>query len=310
MIRPLIPQRADPFLTKHNGVYYFTASVPEYDRIELRSSETVGGLAAAKPRAVWSKHAGGPMSYHIWAPELHLIDGVWHIYFAAGEAGNIWEIRPYALRCGGEPMTGAWTECGPMQAAEGDDAFTDFSLDGTVFTHKGKRYFVWAEKVGRQFGVSNLYIAEMETPVKLKTARVLLSTPEYGWERVGFRVNEGAAVLSRGGKVFISYSASATGAMYCMGLLCADGDADLLDPASWSKESRPVLATDAARAVYGPGHNSFCADGRGGDLCVFHARQYAEIEGDPLNDPNRHTFVMRVRYDGGGKPLFDLSETL
>ncbi|MDA5483519.1 alpha-N-arabinofuranosidase, partial [Yersinia intermedia] len=34
---PLIEQRADPFIYRHtDGYYYFTASVPEYDRLELR----------------------------------------------------------------------------------------------------------------------------------------------------------------------------------------------------------------------------------------------------------------------------------
>lgn len=33
---PLIIQRADPYIYKHtDGYYYFTASVPSYDRIEI-----------------------------------------------------------------------------------------------------------------------------------------------------------------------------------------------------------------------------------------------------------------------------------
>ena len=39
---PLIEQRADPWIYKHtDGAYYFTASVPEYDRIELRRAEAI-----------------------------------------------------------------------------------------------------------------------------------------------------------------------------------------------------------------------------------------------------------------------------
>ena len=34
---PLVRQRADPHITYHrDGWYYFTATVPEYDRLELR----------------------------------------------------------------------------------------------------------------------------------------------------------------------------------------------------------------------------------------------------------------------------------
>ena len=34
---PLIPQRADPWIIRHSdNRYYFTGTVPEFDRIELR----------------------------------------------------------------------------------------------------------------------------------------------------------------------------------------------------------------------------------------------------------------------------------
>lgn len=301
---PLILQRADPFLTLYDGVYYFTASVPTYDCIEIRSSDTIDGLKTATPKIVWTKHKSGIMSEHIWAPEMHLIDGVWYIYFAASQADNKWELRPYALRCtGSDPMADRWEEAGAMIGVEGDDAFTDFSLDGTVFEHKGERYFVWAEKVGKQFGISNLYIAAMESPTKLKTKRVLISTPEHDWETVDFWVNEGAAVIKRHGKIFMTFSASATGAMYCMGLLTADENADLLDPKSWVKTPKPIFTTNPDKEIYGPGHNSFSVDEEGKDICIFHARPYEKIVGDPLYDHNRNAFVVRYSVDKGG--MFD-----
>ena len=47
-----------------------------------------------------------------------------------------------------------------------------------------------------------------------------------------FWVNEGAAVLKRNGRIFITYSGSATDSNYAMGLLTADETATLLDPES------------------------------------------------------------------------------
>lgn len=74
--KPLIIQRADPFIYKHeDGYYYFIASVPSYDRIELRRSRTIAGLAYATPRTIWRKHETGEMSKLIWAPEIHYIAG-------------------------------------------------------------------------------------------------------------------------------------------------------------------------------------------------------------------------------------------
>jgi len=304
MIKPLILQRADPFLTKHNGMYYFTASVPQFDRIEIRAAKKIKKLSKAKPRTIWTKRETGIMSEHIWAPEMHLIDGKWYIYFAASQADNKWELRPYALKCQGDPMTNEWEEAGPMIGAEGDDAFTDFSLDGTVFDHNGERYFVWAEKVGKQFGISNIYIAAMETPTKLKSKRVLIATPTHDWETVDFHVNEGASVIKHGRKIHIVFSASATGAMYCMGLLSADENSDLLIPESWHKDPMPIFSTDPSKVLYGPGHNSFCEDENGKPICIFHARQYEKIVGDPLYDHNRHTYIMKYEFDKDGKIKF------
>ena len=194
--------------------------------------------------------------------------------------------------------------CTIASADEDEFSFRAFSLDATVFEDHGKRYYVWAEKVGVGRQISNLYIAEMETPNKLKTVQVLLTTPDYDWERVGFWVNEGPAVIKRDGKIFLTYSASETGAPYCMGMLTADSGADLLDPLSWKKERYPVLASDPSIEVYGPGHNSFTVDEDGNDILVYHARKESVIEGDPLYNPNRHTMLMKVRWENG-RPIFD-----
>lgn len=299
-----IPQRADPYVLHHtDGLYYFTATVPTYDRIVLRRAASLEELKNAPETCIWTAHETGQMATHIWAPELHWIDGAWYVYFAAGEREDVWAIRPYVLRCtGADPLADAWEELGMMRAAE-DFSFRDFSLDMTTFVHRGKRYAVWAEKVGHGKKISNLYIAEMKSPTELATAQVLLTTPDYDWERVDFWVNEGPSFLAHGDKVHIAFSASATGACYCMGLMTADADADLLDPKSWTKSRHPVLTTNETVGLYGPGHNSFTRDAEG-DIMVFHARTYEKIEGDPLDDPNRHAWLMRVQWDGD-MPVFD-----
>lgn len=304
---PWILQRADPYVYRHtDGTYYFTASVPAYDRIVLRRAKTLEGLARAEEVTVWTRHETGPMGAHIWAPELHYLDGRWYLYFAGGEAEKKWEIRPYVLECvQSDPMTGKWEEKGKMQAAEGDDfSFQAFSLDGTVFENRGKRYYVWAEKVGVGKQISNLYIAEMETPCRLKTVQVLLTTPDYDWERVGFWVNEGPAIIKKGGKIYLTYSASETGISYCLGMLTVSEEADLLDPRSWKKERYPVLTGDEKKGIYGPGHNSFTVDEDGNDVMVYHARTEKEITGDPLYNPNRHAMLMKIDWDKEDKPIF------
>ena len=311
--KALIEQRADPYVCRaEDGSYYFTASVPTYDKIILRHAKSLTGLAGAEEITVWKKHDAGDMSQHIWAPELHFIEGKWYIYYAASRKDDIWRLRPYVLRCeGADPMKDQWSECGMLQKSEDDIySFQAFSLDTTIFENRGKYYCVWAEKVSVGIQISNLYIAEMESPLKLKTAQVLLTTPDYEWERVDIWVNEGPAVLKHNGRIFLTYSASATGECYCMGMLSIGEEEDLLDPRAWEKEKKPVLASDEQKGLYGPGHNSFTKLEDGTDICMYHARTYPEIEGDPLYDPNRHAFVMKVEWDKEGYPVFDYCNNL
>lgn len=311
--KPLIEQRADPYVYRHtDGYYYFTASVPAYDKIILRRAESLEKLGNAEENVIWTKHESGEMSEHIWAPEIHYLDGKWYIYFAAGEKNDVWKIRPFVLECTGEdPVRDPWTECGRMRRADEDIySFEAFSLDATVFEHRGQHYLVWAEKVSVGIQISNLYIARMESPTKLATAQVLLTTPDYDWERREIWVNEGPAVLKKNGRIFLTYSASATGECYCMGMLSIGEDEDVLDPRAWKKERYPVLKSNEKAGIFGPGHNSFTTLPDGTDICVYHARPYARIEGNPLYDPNRHTMLMRVEWDEKGYPVFDIHNNL
>jgi GH43 family beta-xylosidase len=127
------------------------------------------------------------------------------------------------------------------------------------------------------------------------------------WEKVKFDVNEAPAVLEKNGRVFMTYSASATDANYAMGMLTASASANLLDAASWVKSPAPVFASNAATGQYGPGHNSFTttSDGKT-DILVYHARNYRDIVGDPLHDPNRHTRAQAIVWRPDGTPDFGM----
>ncbi|WP_068675090.1 family 43 glycosylhydrolase [Oceanobacillus sp. Castelsardo] len=298
---PLVEQRADPYIYKHtDGYYYFTGSYPEYDRIVLRRSKSITGLKDAEEIVIWEKHEEGIMSEHIWAPEIHYVDGNWYVHFAAGDRDDVWAIRPYVLENKSEdPFEGDWLEKGQVNID-----FQSFSLDATTFEHRGKRYLVWAQKVENDT-ISNLYIAEMENPWTIKSKQVVLSTPDLPWEQEGFYVNEGAAFLKRNGKVFIAYSASATDYRYAMGILTADENSNLLDPNSWTKSKEPVFVTCEETKEYGPGHNSFTVAEDGvTDLLVYHARPYKEIVGNSLYDHNRHARVQQLFWDQHGNPYF------
>jgi GH43 family beta-xylosidase len=270
---PIVLQRADPWIHRDeaSGCYTFIGTAPEFDRIELRQACRLNDLKLAEPVVVWRKRESGPMSANVRAPELHRIDGVWTIYFAAGDVEKRFSIRMYA----------------------------------TTFEHRGTRYLVWAQMDAERSYNSALWMEEMDSPVSIRQPVTLLSEPTLDWEIQGYKVNEGAAVIVRNGRVFITYSASATDQRYAMGLLWADADADLLDPRSWHKNPEPVFATNEALGRYGPGHNSFtlAEDGQT-DLMIYHARDYRELQGTPLTDPNRHARARVLHWDERGFPDF------
>lgn len=140
----------------------FLRNVPDYDQIELRRAASVQELSTAKPRVVWTRHASGPMSANIWAPEIHFIANKWYIYFAAARASKpneagLYDHRMYVLENDSpNPLEGTWVEKGQIKTA-----WESFSLDATTFEHLGTQYLVWAQKDPAIEGNSNLYIAAM-----------------------------------------------------------------------------------------------------------------------------------------------------
>ena len=244
--------------------------VPLYDRIVLRRAASLEDLQAATEVTIWSKPEQGPQSHLIWAPEIHRIGDAWYVYYAAAPDSDItvdspgtddtFNHRVYCLECLDEdPLTGTWTEKGQV-----DTGWESLALDATSFVHQGDQYLVWAQQDFAVKGHSNLYIARMENPWTLATPAVMLCKPELDWEIVGFWVAEGPSVLQRDGRLFLTYSASATGIEYAMGLLTASADADLLDPASWTKSPESVYGRRPPRRHLRPGPQQLHGVTRGG----------------------------------------------
>ena len=330
---PLTEQRADPQIVydETENCYYFTASYPAYgnvnsgyDRIVLRKADSISGLSDESTEiTIWTAPSSGTMARHVWAPELHKIAGKWYLFFAAGNSDNIWAIRPYVLVCQGDDPYVAenWKKAdgsAEVYAATSKDSskFTHMSLDMTYFTDEDAEgithhYVIWAE-----LSPSSLYMQEInpDRPWEGISDVILLTTPEYGWERDSELVNEGPSILKHDGKIFCTFSASGTGPEYCIGLLYADETSDLMNPDSWTKLSYPLLTSEDVPGEYGPGHNSFTVDADGNPVFVYHARseecyndkcQWASS--DPLYDPCRHARVKNVHWSADGLPILNMS---
>jgi GH43 family beta-xylosidase len=301
---PVITQRADPSVYKHtDGYYYLTDSVPDYDIVELRRATTLHGLATATPIPVFHVTASGPQSGWIWAPDIRFYDGAWYIYYSASPNTSKFDQRIYSMRnTSPNPMIGAWTQNGQLTTE-----YQSFTIDATSFTNAdGLRYLLWAQKDPAIRANSNIYIARLSTPTAITGQPTRLSVPTYPWETVGFAVNEAPAVLQKNGKIFVTYSSSATDANYTMGLLTVSDKVDILNAANWTKSPTPVFQTSAANSVYGPGSNSFTVSANGvDDINVYNARSYPKVT-DPLTDRNRSIRMQKVNWNPDGTPNFGL----
>jgi GH43 family beta-xylosidase len=150
-----------------------------------------------------------------------------------------------------------------------------------VLEDAGRLYMIWSGWEGDVNGVQSLYIAELSDPWTVKGPRTRISTPQYGWERVGdlkgepshVDVNEGPEVLRRGNRIFVVYSASGCWTdEYGMGMLTAEGGSDLRKAESWKKSATPVFSKAPENGAFGPGHGSFFRSADGSeDWMLYHA---------------------------------------
>ena len=322
---PFIEQRADPCILKGNdGYYYFTASYPMrgdsdaegYDRIVLRRSKTIAGLAEAEEIAIWDCDSSNTENRYVWAPEIRLVDGNYYVFYTSSIDNSVWSIRPHVLKCTNPAdimNPSSWQAMGRMQSVASDGlAFTGFSLDMTVFENQGHWYVIWAQSDG----YSSLFLAEIDPkePWKCISESVKISVPEYSWERQVENVDEGPSVIKNNGKIYVAFSASGTGPEYCVGLLSIDETADMLDKNAWVKQPYPVLTSSDVPGEYGPGHNSFTVDEDGNPIFVYHARGQQCYEdkcewsnSSSLGDPCRDARLKRVHWAADGTPILKMS---
>ena len=260
---PILPApSADPWVILHEGSYYSCESRRQ-NSIWVRKAKCLTELRNDEGSMIWSAPALGANSNSVWAPELHLIEGKWYIYYAADDGLNenhrMWVLEgltndpagPY--RCRGSFETSGW------------------AIDGTVLkTPDGTLYYVWSGWPGKENGQQYLYIAPMTNPWTLGAERTCIAKPDHPWECVEMAICEGPQVLQRDGRTFIIYSASGSWSEdYCLGMLELTG-ADPLQPGNWKKHGCVFCKTDY---VWGIGHCSFVKSQDGTeDWIIYHAK--------------------------------------
>jgi len=275
----------DPFMIKCDGAYILTFTIG--NRVELWRSSLLHDFhdnVAAK-RIIWSPFPSRPLEpaadecrqpqdaqaemSDIWAPELHMVEDYWWVYFCAAHPskGNP-SHRMYVLRgphVSSDPMepTSKFVLEGPLRGLP-----DHWAIDGTVFTLNNELYLCYS---GWPLDTNDdlkqeLFIAKMLDPVTADPSLGVhvIAAPDYGWEKFKdpgdgpwHEINEGPQWLEMGSFRGIVYSAGASWTSnYNLGILEYIGG-DPLQPHSWRKHPTPLLTNDpSGQGPYAPGHCS------------------------------------------------------
>lgn len=309
---PLCDYGPDPWAIWHEGSYYYMHTM--VDSLVLWKTKDITDIRNAEKKTIWIP-ADPSNRHNLWAPEIHHINGKWYVYYAADD-GNTDNHQMYVLENPNkDPFDGEFV----MKGRISTDKDNNWAIDGSVFENKGKLYMVWSGWQTRRVDTETqcIYIAEMKNPWTLGSERVLISKPELEWERhyineSGWNpphkifVNEGPQPLKspKGKYIHVAYSASGVWTpYYALGLLTAEADADLLDPASWKKSPKPLFSQSPENGVYGTGHNSFFKSPDGTeDYILYHARD-TQVDPPGMGD-TRKPRAQKIEWGADDYPVF------
>ena len=295
----------DPFVIAAHNTFYITFTAG--DRIEIWASPHLLALERTAHKAtIFRPSPDTPYAGGLWAPELHALNGRWHVVFAAEHParGNK-SHRTYVLR--GPPASqdptaaaAAWDFAGPLRGLPA----WQWAIDATMFEVPGFGRFAvysgWPEhNPGLSDLVQQLWIVKMGEAVEAVGRAVCLLRPQESWEWSGDHgILEGPQWLQApdGGWSGIVYSCAGSWTKdYKMSTLRYLGG-DPLDVNSWRRSKQPLLTSKqwGGGGPYGPGHGSFVHVG-GETLAIFHAK-----DGDDGGWEGRKARVQRVMWSLDG----------
>lgn len=266
---------------------------------------------------------GRMMTGCFWAPELHSIGGKLSILFMPCFDGAVTNPDGTPNNRAGKPdmWTGSchimqlrqdsdgndldprepenWTVPEPITGPEGEplNPIQRISLDMTVIVDSGRWYYAWQQ-------VGSIWIAGFDPmrPTRLTSKPTQIVVPEFAWDNM---IAEGPNAFVHDGKIFLIYSGSLVGIDYTAGLVTAlaGRNADLTDPAAWSKLDYPLQKSGIYNGQWqlGTGHGMWSHDEDGNLIYVFHNAEY-----DNGRYGGRDAQVRRVHWSAEGMPILDM----
>ncbi|MCY0925325.1 family 43 glycosylhydrolase [Streptomyces sp. H27-H1] len=280
------PNSADPTLVFHEGFYYYVATTWTSD-IVMRRSATVAGLHDAAEQLVFRSGGTG-----MWAPHLEMIGDRWYLYYSVEQTGG--PRRTHVLESSGRDPLGPYTDRGIMDLMPDNG----WAIDASLLRLGGNLYMTFSA-FSPQDNLQSLYIAPLSNPWTASARGTRISAPTLAWERQDGAVNEGSFALQRGGRTFLTYSAShCNGPNYKLGMLEYRGGDPLL-ASSWTKQANPIFQRNDAAGVFGPGHHSFFTSPDGSETWIAYHANSSASQGCGTT---RTTRVQKISWNADGTP--------
>lgn len=309
--KALFNARPDPQMVKYNGKFYFISTDENgQGKIFIRQSDTLEEIKSSSETLLLDGNSF-PQLFKtcLWAPELHVIEGKLYIFFA-GSLTNWSGVQSHVMQLkeGGDPMkTADWETPIRVQDMDGNNLYDTNSqgitLDMTYFQVGEQGYVAWAQRQLHPVDTGSwLYIAtvDKERPWQLTSERTAFCKPDYGWDNNNTFVVEAPFTIQKDGKIYLTFSGGATDHTYCIGLMTASADSNLLDASSWRKRNSPILTSWSVPGQYGPGHNAYILDDDGVMYNIYHAKWG--------RNATRSASIRRVHFDTDGEPVLDVVE--
>ena len=262
-------QLADPFILLDGETYYAYGTHSRNGIIYYTSNDLknwrYGGLALHKKDSYGEKW--------FWAPEVHLVDGVYYMFYTAEERTCV---------------ATSTSPRGPFVQREQKPMIDGYkNIDNTLFIDDDGTPYMFYVRIGRPFKIC---VAELERDlqtIKKECVAVCIS-PTQSWEKVQGRVNEGPSVVKHKGLYYMLYSGNGYKSQE-YGIGCATAKS-IKGP--WRKgQDNPILQLPGD--LVGVGHGAPFYDKRGQLHYVFHAHNSSE------KIHPRCMYIARASFKGG-----------
>ncbi len=295
----------DPFITYDHisGYYYFLYTTG--NNLTLNRCHTISDFKSNVESVIIFKKGEYEVECHIWAPEIHFIDGKWRIY-TSGFTNGGFKLLGFTAKTD-DPFDGFDFE-GILSTDE------EYAIDPTIHTtESGEMYISYSassnefpKKEGQWGREQYLVIRHMDSPMKLGKEKCILSRAALPWELSPpydrFPINEGAFFLKRHNRLYIIYSANGCWSDdYALGVLEYTGGS-ITDAKSWYKHPNPILTK--GNGCYGTGHASFFTSPDGSEIWVaYHAMHHSNPDCKPTE---RFCHIQKISFDQNDYPVIGI----